>query len=179
MLAVVCLTAFYAFGRRHAQHVRGAGEQAEARGPIVGRAWVVDGDSIRIARVSIRLEGIDAPEWDQTCVDPQGRTWRCGRAASHALREHIRGREVVCRPRAHDRYGRTVAICALPDGEDINAWLVREGFAIASGFSRIYQSEQAEAKAQNRGIWAGSFIDPAQWRQQKSDRSRGRWGWWN
>lgn len=178
VVALACLTGFYALGRRHISRLR-VEPDIELRGPIVGHAWVVDGDSIRIAGVSIRLEGIDAPEWDQTCVDSNGQSWRCGLAARHQLREHIRGRELTCRPRAFDRYGRTVATCALPDGEDVNAWLVRQGFAIAAGFSKIYAGEEAEAKADKRGIWAGTFIDPAEWRRQKSDRPHHRRGWWS
>ncbi|HUI96179.1 MAG TPA: thermonuclease family protein [Xanthobacteraceae bacterium] len=179
IVALACLTAFYAFGRRHVARLRVDREQAELGAPIIGRAFVVDGDSLRVAGVSIRLEGIDAPEWDQTCTDPNGRTWRCGLAASRQMREHVRGYELTCRPRAHDRYGRTVATCALPNGSDVNAWIVRQGFAIASGYSHIYTAEEAEAKADKRGIWSGTFIDPAEWRRQKSDRPRHRWGWWN
>src|SRR5215469_1878274 len=179
IVALACLTAFYAFGRRHTARVAFDREQIEAGTPIVGPAWVVDGDSIRIEGVSIRLEGIDAPEWDQTCRDGKGRTWRCGLVASHQLREHVRGYTLTCRPRAHDRYGRTIATCALPDGSDVNAWLVRQGWAIASGYSHLYAAEEAEAKADKHGIWAGTFIDPAEWRRQKSDRPRHRWGWWN
>jgi len=179
IVALACLSAFYAFGRRHAARVAVDREQIEAGTPIIGRAWVVDGDSIRIEGVSIRLEGIDAPEWDQTCRDGKGRTWRCGLVASHQLREHVRGYTLTCRPRAHDRYGRTIATCALPDGSDVNAWLVRQGWAIASGYSHLYAAEEAEAKADKHGIWAGTFIDPAEWRRQKADRPRHRWGWWN
>jgi endonuclease YncB( thermonuclease family) len=142
--------------------------------PIVGQAWIVDGDSLRMGGRSIRLDGIDAPEWDQTCRDAGGRTWRCGQAAKQALRERLRGQTVSCRPRAIDRYGRTIAVCALADGSDLNAWMVQQGFAIASGFSGTYAAEEAEAKAAKRGIWDGTFISPASWRRQKSDRPHHR-----
>lgn len=177
IVSLVCLTGFYAFGRRHVARVHIDRAQIERRAPIVGRAWIVDGDSIRIAGTSIRLEGIDAPEWDQTCADSNGRTWRCGQAATRELREHIGGRELTCRPRALDRYGRTVANCSLPDGTDVNAWLVRRGWAVAFGFTNIYGSEEAEAKSEKRGIWAGSFVYPSEWRRQKSNH-RHRWSWW-
>src|SRR5712671_6067527 len=104
VVSLVCLTAFYAVGRRHVER-----SNLAPRAPITGPAWVVDGDSIRMAGVSIRLEGIDAPEWDQTCRDPGGRTWLCGRAASNQLRERTRGQTLTCLPRARDRYGRVVA----------------------------------------------------------------------
>jgi endonuclease YncB( thermonuclease family) len=167
--ALVFLAGFYAVSRPRLDRAL-----AERQPPLVGQAWIVDGDSIRLAGRSIRLDGIDAPEWDQTCLDADGRTWRCGRAASRALREHIRGQTVSCRPRALDRYGRTIAVCALADGSDVNAWMVREGFAIASGFAGAYAAEQAQAKAARRGIWDGTFISPANWRHQKSDHARHR-----
>ena len=165
VMALVCLAGFYALSRPRLERAL-----AERQPPLVGQAWTVDGDSIRLGGRSIRLDGIDAPEWDQTCLDAGGRTWRCGLAASRALRERIRGQTITCRPRALDRYGRTIAVCALADGSDINAWMVREGWAIASGFGGTYAAEQAEAKAAKRGIWDGTFISPATWRHQKPDR---------
>src|SRR5262249_53482378 len=67
MVALACLAGFYVLGRRQVEmpHVASGA-------PIVGQAWVVDGDSLRIAGTSIRLEGIDAPEWDQSCTDSGG-----------------------------------------------------------------------------------------------------------
>jgi endonuclease YncB( thermonuclease family) len=136
---------------------------------ISGRARVIDGDTIRIAGIPIRLEGIDAPERDQTCDDANGKPWPCGVAATRRLRERAARQSVSCRPRAIDRYGRVVAACSLPDGSDINAWMVREGWAVAYGFAKIYFAEELEAKAAKRGIWAGSFVPPADWRRHKTD----------
>ena len=168
-VALAFLAGFYALSRPRLERAT-----LERQPPIVGQAWIVDGDSLRMGGRSIRLDGIDAPEWDQTCLDANGRTWRCGRAASRALRERIHGQTVSCQPRAIDRYGRTIAMCTLADGSDVNAWMVRQGWAIASGFSGIYASEEAEAKAAKRGIWDGTFISPASWRRQKSDRPHHR-----
>jgi endonuclease YncB( thermonuclease family) len=44
--------------------------------------------------------------------------------------------------------------------------MVRQGWAVAYGYASAYHSAQAEAKAAKRGIWAGSFTLPAEWRQQ-------------
>jgi endonuclease YncB( thermonuclease family) len=165
LIALACLIVFYAAGGRHFHRIERA--PAAPRAPLVGHAWIVDGDSIRIDGVSIRLEGIDAPEWDQTCTDQDGRTWACGRAATRQLKAYTRDLTLTCRSRAIDRYGRIIATCLLPDGTDVNARLVREGWAVAYGFSRIYVAEEAEAKAAKRGIWSGSFIYPSEWRRQK------------
>jgi len=169
VVALALLTAFYALSR-----TRGERAPLERQSPLVGQAWIVDGDSIRMGGRSIRLDGIDAPEWDQSCLDGEGKAWRCGRAASRALRERIHGQTVSCQPRATDRYGRTIAVCTLADGSDLNAWMVRQGFAVASGFGGTYAAEQAEAKAARRGIWEGTFISPANWRRQKSEHPHHR-----
>jgi endonuclease YncB( thermonuclease family) len=168
-LSLLFLGAFYACSRHDVIRARFTPRAPADTAPIVGRAWIVDGDSIRIGGVSIRLEGIDAPEWDQTCTDANGKAWLCGQVATRRLRERTYGQSVACVPRARDRYGRVVATCTLPDGADLDAWLVREGLAIASGYSALYRDEEAEAKAAKRGIWAGTFMPPSQWRRLKGN----------
>src|SRR5205823_15056174 len=115
-----------------------------------------------------RLYGIDAPEFRQLCMRA-GHPWRCGRAAMRALAAITRGREVRCRPREKDRYGRTVALCFVGD-MDIGAAMVRAGQAVAYG---AYDSEEREARVARRGIWAGSFEQPATWRAHHSRRTPG------
>jgi endonuclease YncB( thermonuclease family) len=137
----------------------------EPRGALSGRARVLDGDSIEIAHARIRLAGIDAPEWDQTCLDGKGQPWACGRAAARELERHIAGGRLTCRSGGVDKYRRILAICFAPDGSDINAWMVRQGWAVAFGDVGDYRSEQHEAEAARRGMWAGSFLLPAQWRR--------------
>jgi len=133
---------------------------------IVGKAWVIDGDTVVISGTHIRLEGIDAPEADQICTDANGKPWPCGRTAMRELRRFIRGGDLTCDKRATDRYHRVLAVCKLPDGTDVNAWLVRQGWALAAGFVKVYETEQDEAEAAKRGIWAGSFTPPWKWRQE-------------
>ena len=132
--------------------------------PIIGAARVIDGDTIQIAQFRIRLEGIDAPEWEQTCRDAKGQPWSCGRTATQELSRLIHDRDLTCKPQGRDRYLRVLAVCALPDGVDVNGWMVRQGWAVISGYASGYRSEQNEAKAAKRGIWAGSFDLPRDWR---------------
>ena len=94
---------------------------------VSGAATVTDGDTLRLGAQRVRLHGIDAPESSQTCR-AGGKTWRCGAAATRALREHIAGRTVECAER--DRYGRIVAVCRVA-GRDVNAWMVEQGWALA------------------------------------------------
>jgi endonuclease YncB( thermonuclease family) len=126
---------------------------------IVGPARVIDGDSLVVAGADIRLSGIDAPEFTQTCLRA-GRSWNCGTEAADALRTMIAGREIVCRPRDRDRYGRTVAVC-LAGGLDLGAAMVKSGLAIAYG---AYAADEREARDARRGIWSSTFERPAAWR---------------
>ena len=134
-------------------------------GAIAGLVRVIDGDTIVIGRTHIRLLGIDAPEADQTCTDTDSRTWRCGQAATRVLITHIAGRPLTCATAGFDRYRRTLATCALPDGSDVNAWMAQQGWALAY-FSDAYRPQEAEAQSAKRGIWAGTFIPPWVWRHR-------------
>jgi endonuclease YncB( thermonuclease family) len=131
-------------------------------------AHVIDDDSLTVrqedAPLTIRLTGIDAVEYRQDCTRT-GAPWPCGREARSAL-EKLAGRGALhCELAARDHYGRTLATCrtaAFPDGIDLGAEMVRQGWAVAT--SDAYMVEEAEAQARQRGIWQGSFARPVDWR---------------
>jgi endonuclease YncB( thermonuclease family) len=138
-----------------------------ASADIIGRAAVIDGDTIEIHGQRIRLHGIDAPEKAQPCFDASGKSWRCGPAAANALDEFIGVSPVICRERDTDRYGRVVAACTVR-GEDIGEWLVRSGNAMAyRRYSGDYVPAEQEAKNAKRGIWAGTAQPPWEWRAER------------
>jgi endonuclease YncB( thermonuclease family) len=134
--------------------------------PISGLASVADGDTIRIFNTRIRLLDIDAPELDQTCEDAQGKSWACGEAASTELHKHLRGHIVTCQPHGRDYYQRALATCSLPDGSNINGWLVLQGWAVMANRALVYQTEENEARRAKRGIWRGTFMEPREWRKR-------------
>ncbi|MFN7000548.1 thermonuclease family protein [Elioraea tepidiphila] len=126
---------------------------------ITGRASIIDGDTIEVRGRRIRLHGIDAPEKAQTCLR-NGWLWECGRDATAALDRLIGGRTVTCTELDVDHYGRSVAQCLL-NGQDVNAWMVRNGWAVAyRRFSDAYVGAEAEARAARRGIWSSRFEMP-------------------
>ena len=137
---------------------------------IVGKARVIDGDTITINNAKIRFSGIDAPEkhyYGQTqfCKGPKG-VWACGKKASSKLKKLINGQEVQCTDEGKDRYGRTLSIC-YANGVDLQAEMVRSGMAVAYlRYSNRYENEMVEAMAAQVGIWAGPFVEPEQWRIQ-------------
>ena len=138
---------------------------------ITGQASVVDGDTIEIHGKRIRLFGIDAPEGGQTCT-VQGKATPCGRRAAFALSGKI-GRQVVeCRPKDEDRYGRVVAVCSV-GGEDVNAWMVAQGWALAYRYySHDYVGQERSASKARLGLWQGEFERPWEWRRKNPANQR-------
>lgn len=95
---------------------------------LVGASEAIDGDSLRLLGEELRLEGIDAPEYRQTCRDRGGGQVACGRQARRALATMLTLGNVSCTVSRADRYGRGLARCRQGDAE-INAALVRQGQA--------------------------------------------------
>jgi endonuclease YncB( thermonuclease family) len=137
---------------------------AAAESPVVGVASIIDGDTLEIHDQRIRLHGIDAPESGQSC-EKDGRQYRCGQQAALALADKIGRAPIRCEQRDIDRYKRIVAVCRL-GAEDLNGWMVRQGWAIAyRQYSRDYVDDETAAQAAKAGIWAGRFIEPSKWRR--------------
>src|SRR6185437_15151068 len=107
-----------------------------------------------------RLLGMDAPERAQSCTSAAGTDWACGEVARTFLQRLLAGGEIACAPTGRDRYGRLLARCAR-GGVDLGAQVVRAGLAVPDGG---YFGEAASARQERAGIWAGTFVPPAQWR---------------
>nr|WP_271567896.1 thermonuclease family protein [Bradyrhizobium sp. CCBAU 11386] len=149
------------------------GSQATAE-DIVGRASVIDGDTIEIHGTRIRLWGIDAPEHDQLCRGDDSELYQCGQKAAAALAGILYAvpRPVICTPKDRDRYDRTVAVCKIGDpGPDIGHWMVSNGHAL--GWPKYSNGQYAEAQRRaeraSAGMWAGSFVEP--WRYRSCIRA--------
>ena len=71
---------------------------------------------------------------------------------------------IRCVGTARDRHHQVLARCYLDD-LDLNGWLVQHGHALAYGHdSQLYSDEEDEAKRMKRGLWAGTFTSPWDWR---------------
>jgi endonuclease YncB( thermonuclease family) len=135
---------------------------------ISGVPRVVDGDTLVVGATKVRLEGIDAPETDQICLNAKGDHWTCGIEARDRLQAHIEGQAVFCLSNSTDVYQRSLAKCSL-EGEDLNGWMIREGWAIAYlKYSSAYQQIEDDARVHQRGLWQGAFIAPWDWRHKNN-----------
>lgn len=132
-----------------------------ASDPLVGRATVTDGDSLRIGDERIRLFGIDAPELSQRCTDKSGKTWACGRWSKAQMTALVQGETIRCTAQDRDRYGRVVATC-FADGIDLSRVMVDRGAAFAyRRYSRAYVANERRAATAGRGVWQGEADRPS------------------
>ena len=130
---------------------------------VSGIAKVVDGDSLEIGAARIRLFGIDAPEGRQQCMR-DSTPWSCGAAAADKLRALIGGDPIDCAQRDIDRYQRIVAVCKKGP-TDLGAAMVKAGLALAyRQYSEDYVDEEDDARRAKRGMWAGEFTPPWDYR---------------
>lgn len=134
---------------------------------VTGPATVIDGDTIIVQSVHIRIFGIDAPETDQTCTDAEGRRYKCGLLAADAMTEETVGAIVSCYRVATDQYGRMVGVCAAR-GRDLADVMVRRGFAVDYPYfsGGKYRGAELEARTERRGLWVGNFQNPRDWRKE-------------
>jgi endonuclease YncB( thermonuclease family) len=144
--------------------------------PITGRASVVSADTLRIGHVTIRLDGIEAPEAEQTCARSGHRVWRCGEAAQSALSRLISGRKLRCEPSGKDASGTVRAAC-FSGSSDVAGALVKGGHVFAeSGMMARYGSEQSAAREAKAGLWSSASEPerPAAWRSRLWEEARAR-----
>jgi endonuclease YncB( thermonuclease family) len=127
-----------------------------------------DADTIKVDGVTYRLGGIDAPEFDQPCINAKGEAWLCGLEASKRLKEFVGTRAIKCEDKGPDTAypQRRIGLCSV-DGINLNSWLVREGLAInfepyAKG---RYKADEEDARTSARGIWSGCFAEPRDFRR--------------
>jgi len=119
-------------------------------------AIVKDGNTIQLADTTYRLDGIDAPELDQTCIDDHADPWSCGVDARDQLAKLVAAHVVHCEDRGPDPAykKRHLGVCIV-EGEtaSLNQSLVAQGFAIAPGDAKGgFADDQAKAKADRKGL---------------------------
>ncbi|WP_213774886.1 thermonuclease family protein [Bradyrhizobium sp. dw_78] len=143
--------------------------------PALAASPVVrDGNTIQLGEITYRLDGVDAPELDQICIDNHADSWNCGAEARDQLTKLIGGRPVHCDDRGPDKNFRKrhLGVCTVAgETASLNQQLVRLGFALdlePSAKSR-FAKDQADARNERRGLWKGCFVSPQEFRRGKRD----------
>ncbi len=149
---------------------------------IAGVARAKDGDSIMIGKLDTRLFGIDAPEHDQICQNTDGDSWPCGQEAKAALARLVNDKQLRCDVRDVEPIrGRRPIVRCFDGNHEINVEMVRLGLAVV--FDRYVsatpnyltlQGIESEAKAAGRGMWAGTFERPEDYRANRWERYKAR-----
>ena len=136
-------------------------------------AVVKDGGTLQVAGVTYRLDGIDAPELDQMCIDEHADAWACGVEARDQLTKLIGGRAVRCEDLGLAPYkSRHIGVCTV-EGETatLNQLIVRQGFALNfEPYARgRFRDDEAGAKDKRLGLWKGCFAAPYEFRRGRKD----------
>jgi len=129
--------------------------------------FVYDGDTVRLSNGDrVRLIGIDTTErgYDRGPSEP------FAEEATEALKSIIaaHGGKVglVDGVESHDRFGRRLAYLHTPEGDSIEAELLRQGLAMAvyiapnTDRAACFQAVEAEARARGLGIWSLDLFEP-------------------
>ena len=141
---------------------------------ISGNAQIIDGDTIKINSKKIRLYGIDAPEFKQTCKKTYltisfmsfTKDYMCGEASADKLIKKINKQKLNCNILDVDRYKRLIGEC-FKRNINLNSWMVSNGYAVAyRKYSKKYVSDEINAKNNKLGIWQGKFEMPWDYRRK-------------
>jgi endonuclease YncB( thermonuclease family) len=135
---------------------------------LTGIPRIIDGDTVAINGIKIRLQGIDAPETEQFCLNDKSQPAECGKGVRDRLREKSADHPWTCKVSGQDIYSRSLARCYV-GGMDIQRWLVRSGFALAyKQYSHDYDADEQAAREARVGLWSGAFIAPWDWRHRNA-----------
>ena len=120
---------------------------------LAGKAYVTDGDGVRVSGQEVRFAGLDAPEWDQRAKHQDGYWFGHGKRVKSALirRSEIGGKRVRVTVEDYDKLGRPVGVVTC-NGKDVGEWLVREGHAIAAYSGPIQTCPAGSATSQARNV---------------------------
>jgi endonuclease YncB( thermonuclease family) len=116
--------------------------------PVATSAGSIEASGYRIA-----LEGIKAPEVEETC-NTDGADWPCGMAARTALRNWLRSRAIECNVPAQPSDELIATQCRLGT-MDVSAWLVSNGWARAQDGSPLADMMK-KAREQKLGLFGSA-----------------------
>ncbi len=174
------------FAINHSGQIFAPADQADdLLGPDLANA--VDGNTLLLRGVQVKLFGIDAVQIDQTCQDADGSDYACGRRAAHALQALLHETQVLCLPMFTVSDNQVLGACELYSAErtiprspgqfvefmrnrtrpNLSRMMIAEGHALAVGVGmELFGEDQDQAQQQRLGIWQGVFQPPEVWRRR-------------
>lgn len=135
---------------------------------------VRDGSTLQLGNVTYRLDGVEAPAFDQLCIDDHADSWTCGIEARDQLTRLIAGRQVRCDDLGADPLTRKrhIGICTV-DGEktSLNQAMVKAGMALnlEPAIKGRFSDDEKSAKQSKQGLWKGCFVAPREFRLGRKD----------
>jgi len=145
-----------------------------ANAGLAASVIVRDGSTLQIGDVTFRLDGLDAPDYDQICIDDHADPWTCGIEARDQLSKLIADRPVHCDDLGQDKTSkkRHLGVCSV-EGQTVslNQQLLRQGLAlsVAGSASARFAADALSARDAKTGLWKGCFIAPREFRIGKKD----------
>jgi endonuclease YncB( thermonuclease family) len=139
---------------------------------VVSAGDIIDGDTIRMGDVSLRLWGIDAPEKEQPCSPPNAEP--CGQLSKKHLTDLTGGAFLVCRKRRGDEgapqetLGRPIVICERrSDRLNLNKQMVVAGCAdVFRDHGKVKSDYEPYLPAAGAPRICPPFSSPETWRRQ-------------
>lgn len=129
-----------------------------------GVVRVIDGDTLDVGGVRVRVHGIDAPEVGQPCTSDRLGVYDCGAFVRDEVARRFGGQVAACEQIEQDRYGRSVAKCFV-NGQDIGEDIVLDGLARAyRQYSMDYDLAEKSAQVSETGLWSGIMQSPSEYR---------------
>ena len=129
---------------------------------------VIDGNTIILDKLKIRLQGIDAPEMNQNCVLKKNETIEqvcIGYKARNKLIKLINGKKVSCTNEGMDNHKTILSYCYV-NGINLNKEMVRKGYAYSyKDYDTFFILDQLLAEYLKRGLWQERFDPPWEYRK--------------
>lgn len=143
---------------------------ASVRADEAGTVCVESGDTLWVkgrrvggvckGGVRVALSGIASPPVEEVCRHESGRDFYCGRAAAAFLLEQVKGKTVTCKGDSFGADKRLLGTCSV-EGKDLNALMVREGWALADRrFSLKYVPDEEAARQARGNLWKMEWTPP-------------------
>ncbi len=167
-LAIFCGSIFFVsnFANSQSQNFQSK-SHLQFNKKFAGIGAVIDGDSIKVGKNEVRLFGLDAPEYSQTCFDATQNEYSCGKMSREFLVNFAQGKEIECIYAQMDKYNRFLSKCFV-DKASINEAIIKNGMAVIYNFNESDQKMielEKIAKEKKLGIWKGAFQLPRAYRK--------------